>query len=118
MAEILKSILISALYYIINPKSSPMSRMTLKKNFTLKRKRKRKEGRKNSKEMKSGNRERKRMLLFIYIIIYGMIKYFDGCYYSAEVKCMDLNIWKISQGTSVRIQSVFKISSEFCHMVI
>lgn len=40
--------------------------------------------------MKSGNRERKRMLLFIYIIIYGMIKYFDGCYYSAEVKYMDL----------------------------
>ena len=39
--------------------------------------------------MESNKRERKRMT-FIYIITYGMIKYFNGCYYSAKVKYMDL----------------------------
>lgn len=40
--------------------------------------------------MKNNNRERKIMVLFIYIIMYRMIKYFNACYYSANVKYMDL----------------------------
>lgn len=67
--------------------------------------------------MKSNNRERKTMVLFIYIIINRMIKYFRECYYLAEMKYMDL-IWEISQDMSEKIQNVFKLSSEFYHTVI
>lgn len=39
-------------------------------------------------EMK--NRESKRMVLFVYIIIYRMIIYFSQCYYSADMKYVNL----------------------------
>lgn len=39
-------------------------------------------------EMK--NRESKRMVVFVYIIIYRMIIYFSECYYSADMKYVNL----------------------------